>query len=514
MLKVPWLAMPVLTILLFTVVAGCDGSVNAAMAALQQNNPAEALRLLDPLRSRCTGSGAFYEVLGLANELSNNTTAAEEALRMAVKIDPLSPRLLTELGATLLKNGKPADASKPLSEALKLDPSNLVTLKYGIGAAVGSQNWPRSAELFANLNFEENDRLLQQEPILTLWLAQTLLEMKQNSRLETLLARHQSSMPPGLLFSLGTLFAQRAMYKMALEYFTLVPAEAADDALYFNLGLCYSHLQQFDEARRSYFAAIDKHPDHVDAYFHVGLDYVARGKVRMGVPWMYKAQTLAPGRPDIAYALAGQLIALEYFNSAKEVLARASEHAPSDPLLVVAEGDLKRAQGDTAGATRFYQLALKDDPRLPAALVGLARADLETGKEVEARSLLDTALAHDPQDPVVSGEMGLLEARTGSWDAALRYLERAWEQNHSNPSIALELARAYQQKGRPGDALKLLQSIGPETEDSAAFHYQLAQVYTLLHRPADAKVQRDAFTELQTNNQNVPRFDAPRTYVH
>jgi len=506
--------MVLLPILLLTAVAACDDNVKTAVMALQQNNPTQALTLLEPLRAQCAKSSTFYEVLGLANELSDNKTAAEEALRMAIKLDAASPRLLTELGATLLKNGKPVEASKPLDEALRLDPSNQVTLKYDIGAAVGSRNWPRAAELFGNLNIGDENRLLEQEPILILWLAQTLLETKQNDRMETLLAAHRNSMPTGLLFSLGTLLAQHAMYQQALEYFKLVPAEAADDALFFNLGLCYSHLRQFDDARRSYFRAIDKHPDNVDAYFHVGLDYVANGNPRMAVPWIYRAEGLAPGRPDIAYALAEQLIALEYFNSAKEVLAQASEDAPGDLLLAAAEGDLKRAQGDAAGAATSYQKALTRNPGLPAALVGLARTDLETGKETEALNLLNAALARDPQDPVANGEIGLLEARSGSWDVALRHLERAWGQNHSNPTVALELARAYQQQARPEDALRLLQSIRPEVEDSAAFHLQLAQIYTLLHRPADAQLQRNAFNELQANTENVLRFDNPHTYVH
>src|SRR5207248_5970555 len=122
----------------------CDDSLKAAIAALQQNNPAQALTLLEPIRSQCTRSSAFYEVLGLANELSENNTAAEESLRMAVRLDSASPRLLTELGATLLKNGKPLEASKALDGASRLDPSNPVTLKYGIGAAVGCRKWPRA----------------------------------------------------------------------------------------------------------------------------------------------------------------------------------------------------------------------------------------------------------------------------------------------------------------------------------------------------------------------------------
>jgi Flp pilus assembly protein TadD len=506
--------MALLPILLLTAVAGCDDGVKTALLAVQQNNPAQALTLLDPLRAQCARSSAFFEVLGLANELSENRTAAEEALRKAVKLDPTSPRLLTELGATLLENGKPVEASKPLDEALKLDLSNPVTLKYAIGAAVGTRNWPRAAELFDKLNIENENQLLQQEPILIFWLAETFLETKQIGRLDTLVSAHRNSLPTGLLFSLGTLFAQHARYKQALDYFKQVPPEVADDALYFNLGLCYSHLQQFDDARRSYFAAIDKHPNHVNAYFHVGLDYVSDGNPRMGVPWIYRAQSLDPGRPDIAYALAGQLIALEYFSSAEEVLVRASESAPRDPLLMAAEGDLKRAKGDTAGAVTSYRKALAENPELTAALVGSARIDLETGKEADARGLLNAALARDPDDPVVNGEIGLFEARAENWDAALRHLERAWQQNHSNPSIALELARAYAKKARLEDALRLLQSIGPEMDDSAAFHFQLMQIYALLHRSADVQLQRRALSELQASSENVLRFDNPRTYVH
>jgi tetratricopeptide (TPR) repeat protein len=496
------------------VLAGCDDGVKTAVAALQQSNPGEALRVLEPLRSRCAQSSAFYEVLGLANELTGNKTAGEESLRMAVRLDSTSSRLLTELGATLLKNGKAEEASHPLSQALKFDPSNPVTLEYAIGAAVASRNWPRAAELFDKLNLEKDSRLLQQEPALILWLAQTLAETKQGYRLETLLAPYRRSMSPGLLFSLGTLLAQHAMYKQAVDYLGLIPAEAADDAVYFNLGLCYSHLRLFDDARRNYFEAINRHPDHVDAYFHTGLDYAASGNPRMGLPWLYKARSLAPGRPDIAVALAGQLTTLEYFDSAKEVLERAAEVSPHEPMLLAAEGDLRQAQGDASGAGVSYQKALAISPGLPAALVGLARTGVMQGKEAEARGLLSSVLNHDPEDAAANGELGLLEAGAEHWDAALQHLELAWGQNRSNPAIALKLARAYQEKGRPEDALRLLQSIGSEMEDSASFHFQLAQVYTALHRSAEAQTQRNAFSELQANNQKVLRFENPHTYVH
>src|SRR4051794_6432459 len=98
--------MLVLPILLFSVMATCEEGLKPATLALQQNDPAKALTLLDTLRSRCMQSSAFYELVGVANELSGKKSAAEEALRTAVSLDSKSPRLLTELGATYLRNGK------------------------------------------------------------------------------------------------------------------------------------------------------------------------------------------------------------------------------------------------------------------------------------------------------------------------------------------------------------------------------------------------------------------------
>lgn len=506
--------MVLLPMLLLAAVTACDDGLKPAVVALQQNNPGEALALLEPLRSVCAKSSAFYEILGLSNELAGNKAAAEQALRTAVELDDRSSRLLTELGATLLQNGNAADASKVLNQALILDPSNIVTLKYGIGAAVSLQNWHRAAELFGRMNIDTNYGLLQQEPTLTLWLAQALIETKQIDRLDSLLLRERSSMPPALLFSLGTLFAQHQMYERAVDYFKRVPPESADDALYFNLGLSYSHLQKFGEARTAYFEAIDKHPGHVDAYLHVGLDYIASGEPRMGVPWLFRANGLAPARSDISYALADQLISLEYFNTAKELLAQARADDPRDPLLLVGDGDLRRAQGDAGAAAASYRAALAEKPGLAAAYVGLARAEVSAGKESEAKNLLKTALVGDPQNAFVNGELGLLEAHADDWDDALQRLQCAWEQNRSNPEIALELARAYQRKNRSLDALRLLESISPVMQDSPAFHFQLAQLYTVLHRSTDAQAERDIFTTLQTRSQDVLHFENPRTYVH
>ena len=347
-----------------------------------------------------------------------------------------------------------------------------------------------------------------------LWFAQTLIEMKQLTRLDRDLSPEHAGMPSALLFSLGTLFAQHDMYARAVEYLRHIAAADADDAVYFNLGLCYSHLQKFSAAREAYFRSIDKHPGHIDAYFHVGLDYGSTGQGRMATPWLLRAYEWAPRRADIAYALAEQLIQLQYFDTAQETLAKALEASRSDSLLLVADGDLKQAKGNADAALQEYQQALAHQPDFAPALVSLARAEAAQGKDREAQAALRSALSANPNDMAATGELGLIEAKLGADEAALGHLKAAWGQNQTDVKIALELSRVYRRLGQPAEALHVLAPLQPVAQDSPALHLELAQVYRQLQKATEAEAERKRVTQLQAQAQGALHFESPGTYVH
>ena len=503
--------MVVLPILLFWLAGACETGLGPVSLALQKDDPAKALALLDPLRSDCGQSSGFYELLGLASELSGQPQAAEIALQKAISLDPKSARLYEQLGAVYLRNKKAVEAAVQLKRAVALDPQNPVAKKYLIGAYVESGEWQKAATLFDQIGGIASD---SKDPIMVLWFAQTLIETKQLARIDRDLSPEHAGMPPALLFSLGTLLAQHGVYTKAAEYFNHIPAADADDAVYFNLGLCYSHLQQFEEARKFYFLAIDKHPAHIEAYLHVGLDYGSAGQDRMAVPWLLRAHQWAPQRADIAYPLAEQLIQLQYFDTAQEVLAKALETNQSNPLLLVADGDLKQARGDADGAVRSYRKVLADNPGFAPALVSLARAEAAKGNDEEAQTTLKSALSADPNDSSAAGELGLIEARRGAYDSALTHLKNAWAQNRMDAKITLELARVYLRLNQPGEALRVLAPLQPVAQDSPALHLELAQIYNQLQRPTDAESERKRVTALQAQAQGMLHFESPKTYVH
>jgi predicted Zn-dependent protease len=183
-------------------------------------------------------------------------------------------------------------------------------------------------------------------------------------------------------------------------------------------------------------------------------------------------------------------------------------------LLIVADGDLKQARGETAAAIETYKTALTRQPGLVAALVALARAYVRQGNDTEARTALKTALSKDPSDPPANAELGLLEARHEELNPALEHLGKAWNGDRSNTRVALALARAYGHTDHPEEALRLLEPLRSTLHDSSAFHLQLAQLYTQLQRPAEAQAEREAVTAIQAHEQSGLRFESAKTYIY
>jgi tetratricopeptide (TPR) repeat protein len=322
------------------------------------------------------------------------------------------------------------------------------------------------------------------------------------------------SSDPRVLFTLGSWFGEHGDYQKAVAYLSRIPEGDVDDAVSFNLGLGYSHLRQFEKARQAYFKAIDQRPGHAEAYFRVGLDYAAGGEPRKAIPWLLRARELSGNRPDIAYALAEQLLRLKYTKTAEEIISAALEKSPRDPFLIAASGDLLQQKGDYAAAISKYQDALSQQPHLSAALIGLAQVEIAKGDNSEARTYLLQVLAADPANSLANGQLGVLEGQRGNWEFAAAHLKSAWEADQSNTSIGLELARALRHCGQFSHALEILKSLEPQMRDSNPFHLELATLYVQLHRTADAQAERAIVANLQSQAHQDLRFQDSQTYVY
>lgn len=355
-------------------------------------------------------------------------------------------------------------------------------------------------------------RLLQDPPFF-LFFAAASMSSGKFAQVNDTVDRNVARIPPPLLFSLAGLYARAEHYREVVSLLTRIPAAQADEAVYFNLGLAYSNLHRFDDARRSYFVAIDKRPGYAEAYLHVGIDFAENNQPRLAVPWLYRARDLMPGSVKVDYPLAQQLIRLHYFDTANDVLSKALTSDPNQPLLITAMGDLELARGNYAKAHKLYTNALTSAPTLPPALLGMGRCAKAEGKNDEAGKYFQQVLSADHNNPAANAEQGLMELNDGNLQVAVGYLERSWEFSHSNIAVGVALSRLYRQRNQPMQSLKTLQMLAPEQSNSIELHLELSRVYTALHRPRQAQAELETVKDLQSQKTASLHFEDPGTYV-
>lgn len=332
-------------------------------------------------------------------------------------------------------------------------------------------------------------------------------------QLDDVIAQNAALLSPPLLFSLAGLYARAQRYPQVVSLLTQIPPAQADQAVYFNLGLANSHLHRFNDARHSYFAAIDKHPGYADAYLRVGIDYAESNQPRFALPWLYRARQLSPDPVKVDYPLTQQLIRLRYFDSAAAILSRDLAASPDQPLLVTATGDLALARGNYTKARDLYGKALTSTPALPPALLGLARCAKAEGKNDEARKYFQQVLAADHNNPLANGELGIIELSDGNPKSAVEYLERAWQDGNASVAVGVALSRLYRQWNQPMRSLNRLEKVEPQQSNSIDLHLELSRVYAALHRPREAQTELGKVKDLQSQKTASLQFEDPGTYV-
>lgn len=496
--------------LLALLASDCLAEIQQGRRALQDGKPGLAGEVLQAASGKCPGSAEVYDLLGIADDMLGQAADAERAFREAIRLDPRIARPRTNLAVNLLRTGRQAEALRELEAVVALEPANPVANANLAAWYTHNRDFVRALRAF-NAIGAERSTAVRQDPKLLLGLTECLLVTGQPKRALTLLPPAAENRPASFRFSLGTLLAGYGLYRDAIGQMELVPAAEADAAVFFNLGLAHSHLRQSDAARECYFAAIDRQPEHVDAYFRIGVDFAENGESAKAIPWLFRARRIAPERADIVFALSEELIASGYFQTATAILDTADLR---NPLLRVAQGDCALEQQRVPEAEGHYRGALEIDSSLAPASIGLARALAGGQRQSEALQVLQEVLARDPANVAAHAEAGHLEAGLGNCTGALSHLENAWRLDSSKTAVALDLARCYRRTKQAAHGLHLLLSIRTKPDGDRAWHYELSQLYTALGRAGDAQREAATARELDRANKEGMRFVPPTIYIH
>ena len=134
-------------------------------------------------------------------------------------------------------------------------------------------------------------------------------------------------------------------------------------------------------------------------------------------------------------------------------LQRALDERPDETAALIRLGNLRRKEGDGAGAEELYRRALAVAPDEAAACNNLAYLLMEQGRQLaEAERLAKRAVQIQPGNPRMTDTLGMVYLRQEQYARATAHLERARAQAVGFPAatraaISEHLALAYHRSG-------------------------------------------------------------------
>jgi Flp pilus assembly protein TadD len=309
---------------------------------------------------------------------------------------------------------------------------------------------------------------------------------------------------PKVHFSLGLLLAENGQYKMAAGEFAAVPASERDFATYLDLGMAYSKLHEFQDARNAYENALELNPSSAEPYLHLGLDAAAMGGIAQAVDWLGQAHAEAPEREDIAYAYTEALIQAGNYERASDILSQALHDHLRSAELTEAEGDLYLQQNEDGEAKQAYLKCLEMDPASLRVRLSLATTYLGMREPEAARQQLEKVLGIQPDNAEANAQLGRMALDAGRQQKAQQLTEVALKADPDN-SIANETSAEINiREGNYSEAYTILQKLVKVNPRAPRFHYLLGRVMIKLGRPAEARRE----FQLSRTLQNAPAAQA------
>lgn len=476
--------------------SSCASSLAQGKDLLGQRQFSRAEDLLADAAKECTKDAEIFEILGLAYDFDGRPTDAQAAYRRAISVDPGTAEFHNNLANSLLRSKQQDAAMTEFQKAIRIDPGNKTANLNLATLQIANKDYASA------LRFLQAARAQQSEEPLALYqLTQAYFGVGDNrSARET--AKRLASIPnldPSVHFSLGLLLAEHRDYGLAVQEFCAIPETDRDSAADLNLGMAYSELKRFPEARGAYDEALRRDPSNADAYLHIGLDDAAAGNDEAAVDWMGQAYSRAPDRPDVSEALLHQLIRVANFERAQQVLDSAMAAHSGDLDLRELQGDLQRAEGHSEDAVETYRQIVASQPRRVNTRIALASVYEQLHQSDKATGELENAVRLDPHNAEAKAQLGHLAIEAGRQQAASDWTRQALALDPNNLTANEDRAILLERAGKHEDAQAVLQRLVKLEPNNPRIHYLLGRVLLKLQRTEEAQSEFDFSKKLEAS---------------
>jgi tetratricopeptide (TPR) repeat protein len=205
--------------------------------------------------------------------------------------------------------------------------------------------------------------------------------------------------------------------------------------------------------------------------------------------------------PAVAEALARIYLRTYRLRDADAVIRRWIDGVPADgrPFVWLTEIDRRIEVDNPASWEQHYREALRRDPELAAARLGLAETLRKLHRPNEAAAEYERYLAGHPADQAALVGAGRNALEQGDLSEASRLLERSLAMTPDDAGALKGKAELDLRRGELGSALRQLdRAIQSDPFDHEALHRR-AMVRTILGDPAGAQADRSAFDRLKND---------------
>ncbi|PYL69607.1 MAG: hypothetical protein DMF28_02675 [Verrucomicrobia bacterium] len=259
-----------------------------------------------------------------------------------------------------------------------------------------------------------------------------------------------------------------------------------------------------------------KIPDNPEIQFHLGMTAYMMGQTDLARVALQKAARATkdfPGKDEgkrrLALLESGTGASTDLSISQLEAMTK---EQPNDVVSQMRLGEAYEKQGDSDNAAVAFQQALKQNPKLAAAISKLTQLNagpLQNKEKALAYAKKARELA--PADPEVAGVLGKVAYQTGNFTWSYSLLQEAVRQRTNDASILHDLAWAAYSLGKVNEARDAMQKVlttGPDSPQAADAKKFLA-LTALDENPkelmaAEIEVQK----ELKSNPDYVPALMA------
>jgi tetratricopeptide (TPR) repeat protein len=496
-----------------------NAAMDQGVELIREGHFDQALPRLEEAHRLSPRNPTIENLLGIAETKLGHIDAADNHYRAAIALDPSQAAPHRNLGFNLL-TAKKFDAAAPeLRAASRLDPKDPFAHYYLLCLALTTG---READAVAQA--PQARPLVENDPETAAELVEAEIRMAHNDDAAALVSRLEQSgqLSPEREYSIATLFAQHSSYPQAVSCFRRIALANPVWQNRFNLALALLYDNQPAEAASILAALHTELPGNADILTFLGSADEMLEKLPEALEAYRAAAANDPSNPDRMLDYTRVLMDTDRYDEAIQVvesgLGTAAQTAPFELRL----GALEMIKGNYDSARDAFRAALKTDPELDVAYVGLAETYSRQANDRDAIQILESDRQARPDHYLLEYYFGMLASRLGREKDALAALNNAARLEPGSADPQFELGKLYVSQEDWPEARQAFERVIAIRPQFAPAHYQLSRVCTRLGISAEAAheaqlahtlvdAQRDQAFRNQRARGGSFRLEAPDT---